>query len=714
MDNDRYIGRMLDNRYEILQVIGIGGMAIVYKAKCHRLNRMVAIKILKDEFIADEEFRRRFRAEGENVAMLSHPNIVSVYDVSSSDEANFLVMELIEGITLKQYMEKKGVLNWKETLHFAMQIAKALEHAHQKGIVHRDIKPHNVMVLKNGSVKVTDFGIARVMSKSNTLTKEALGSVHYISPEQAKGGWVDNRSDIYSLGVVMYEMLAGRPPYDAESPVAVALQHINGGAAMPSTLNPNIPGGMEQIIMKAMALDAKDRYETATQMLRDMEEFRKNPAMLFNETEEVVSDATRAIPSAEALKKEAAKPRTTAERVAGVDPDYTRPTPTVTPPQQRTARNAAASAEAARRAAAAEHQRKEQQARAEEKRSRTATIAVIACSAVAIIAIICFLVALSNGSLFQNQALVTIPDLRGEQYQNLPAYENFTVKILEQQYHDEIAKGKIIDQKIAPGTEVEVGTDLYVIVSMGPEPKKDEPVILEDLTANGGMKLEEAKGYLEALGVRVMPFEAPNDEFESGRVYRTEPEAGAELKPGQTVKLYVSTGPTIKKVEMPQVIGMQYSDARQTLLDLDFDYVSYEWAESDAPEYEVIGQPFEQGEEVLVNESIVLTISKGPAPTEPPTEPPTEKVTEAPTTAPTYPGLEEITLVHHIQLPADRTDNYLLSIYQNGEELLEPTEIAAGTASIPVELTGSGVQYFELYINGTYYKTERVEFKVNG
>ena len=183
MDNDRNIGRMLDNRYEILKVIGTGGMAVVYQAKCHRLNRMVAIKILKDEFITDEEFRRRFRAEGENVAMLSHPNIVSVYDVSSSDEANFLVMELIEGITLKQYMEKKGVLNWKETLHFAMQIAKALEHAHDKGIVHRDIKPHNVMVLKNGSVKVTDFGIARVMSKSNTLTKEALGSVHYISPE---------------------------------------------------------------------------------------------------------------------------------------------------------------------------------------------------------------------------------------------------------------------------------------------------------------------------------------------------------------------------------------------------------------------------------------------------------------------------------------------------------------------------------------------------
>ena len=210
---DQYIGRLLDDRYEILEIIGTGGMAVVYKARDHRLNRLVAVKILKDEFARDEEFRRRFRAEGEAVAMLSHPNIVQVYDVSASDSANYIVMELIDGISLKQYMEKKGVLNWKETLHFAMQIAKGLEHAHSRGIIHRDIKPHNVMVLKNGSVKVMDFGIARVMSKSNTLTKEALGSVHYISPEQAKGGHTDNRSDIYSLAVVMYEMMTGRPPY---------------------------------------------------------------------------------------------------------------------------------------------------------------------------------------------------------------------------------------------------------------------------------------------------------------------------------------------------------------------------------------------------------------------------------------------------------------------------------------------------------------------
>ncbi len=193
---DNYIGRLLDNRYEILEVIGTGGMAVVYKALCHRLNRLVAIKILKDEFSRDQEFRRRFHAESQAVAMLSHPNIVSVYDVSRSGDVDYIVMELIEGITLKQYLEKKGRLNWRETLHFSMQIAKALEHAHSRGIIHRDIKPHNIMILKDGSIKVADFGIARIGSAQNTLTREALGSVHYISPEQAKGGHVDCRSDL--------------------------------------------------------------------------------------------------------------------------------------------------------------------------------------------------------------------------------------------------------------------------------------------------------------------------------------------------------------------------------------------------------------------------------------------------------------------------------------------------------------------------------------
>ncbi|MCL2124368.1 MAG: protein kinase [Oscillospiraceae bacterium] len=285
MDNtEKYIGRILDNRYEILELIGTGGMALVYKARCHRLNRYVAIKILKEDLAGDEDFRRRFHTESQAVGMLSHPNIVAVYDVSRSDNIEFIVMELIEGITLKQYINRKGLLNWKEALHFATQVTKALGHAHSRGIIHRDIKPHNIMILKDGSVKVADFGIARLLMAQNTLTQEALGSVHYISPEQAKGGHVDARSDIYSVGVVMYEMLTSRLPFVGESAVSVAIQHISAIPLMPRELNPDIPVGLEDITMHAMEPDLNMRFTTADEMLNDLEEFRKNPSIVFKYT----------------------------------------------------------------------------------------------------------------------------------------------------------------------------------------------------------------------------------------------------------------------------------------------------------------------------------------------------------------------------------------------------------------------------------------------
>ena len=720
---DQYIGRLLDNRYEILEIIGTGGMAVVYKARCHRLNRLVAIKILKDEYSRDEEFRRRFNHEGEAVAMLSHPNIVQVYDVSASDTANFIVMELIDGITLKQYMEKKGTLNWKETLHFSMQIGKALEHAHGRGIVHRDIKPHNVMVLKNGSVKVTDFGIARVMSKSNTLTKEALGSVHYISPEQAKGGWVDNRSDLYSLSVVMYEMMTGRPPYDGESPVAVAIQHINGGAAMPSTLNPNIPRGLEQIIMKGMSLEVKDRYASATEMLHDMDEFRKDPMILFGGPKSVVDEPTLKLDGSQVLM-EARKARTTAEKVAGTAAgtagavaaaqaraagDIRRQQTAASQPRSGTATQSRPQVQTQVHTINSAPRQTRQQIREEireEERNRMATIAVVSCSVVAIVAIIIFLVLLVNGVLFnKGDTTVTVPKLVGEYYENIRDIQGLDISIGDYKHSDSVAKDRVISQTPAYGAKVVQGTKVTVIISLGPEP---EIKVLDNLAL---MPQEEAKAYLDRLGMNPLIKYEFNDTVDKGRVIRTEPAADTELKDGQTVWLICSSGPMIETAEMPYVVGMSYKEAKQLLESLGFE-VSYVTRDSDADKDEVIKQPYEKGAKVDVTEKMVLTISKGPKPTEPPkeTEKPTEKPAEKPTEEPETTEAPEITKTVTIELPADREADYVLGLYRNGKAVLEETVIKAGTKSIDVTLTGSGTVYYDLYIDDSYFKTVKVEF----
>ncbi len=592
---DKYIGRLLDNRYEILEVIGTGGMAVVYKARCHRLNRLVAIKILKDDYLEDEEFRRRFHSESQAVAMLSHPNIVSIYDVSTSITADYIVMELIDGITLKQYMEKKGVLNWKETLHFAIQIAKALEHAHSKGIVHRDIKPHNVMVLKNGSVKVTDFGIARMMSKGNTLTKEALGSVHYISPEQAKGGRVDNRSDIYSLGVVMYEMMSGRPPYDGESPVAVAIQHINGGAAMPSTLNPNIPGGLEQIIMRAMAHEPSERYATATQMLGDMDEFRKDPGILFDYHTPPLDEVIKL--NRPPLILDVDQPKTTAEKVERKNGEQSQT------PRRRSSQTPgrSGSRQPARRTADKE----------EEGKNNVATIAIIACSAVMVIAIIVFLVVLfSDGTGVQPQ-LVEVPQLVGMEYDTLPSYPDFQVKKDKEVYDETHPAGQIIEQNPASGDKIKKGETVYVVVSLGKAPKTVKmPNITEEWT------LTKAEQYLNNLGLNLqLKVEHENhDTIPKDNVIRTEPLAETDLVTGQEIKLVVSLGMEMKVGAMPDVVGDKLDSAKKILesQDLNLEFVEEKVYDSTIPVGDIVRTEPAEGEELITGQTVTLYISQGP------------------------------------------------------------------------------------------------------
>ena len=767
---DQYIGRLLDNRYEILEIIGTGGMAIVYKARCHRLNRLVAIKILKDEYARDEEFRRRFRAEGEAVAMLSHPNIVQVYDVSSSDTANFIVMELVDGISLKQYMEKKGILNWKETLHFAMQIAKGLEHAHSRGIVHRDIKPHNVMVLKNGSVKVMDFGIARVMSKSNTLTKEALGSVHYISPEQAKGGWVDNRSDLYSLSVVMYEMMAGRPPYDGESPVAVAIQHINGGAAMPSAFNPNIPAALEQIIMKGMSLDANDRYTSATAMLKDMDEFRKDPNIRFPYSggAQVSVDATQPLHLGDIARQTTAdtvvrKTENTARRTGGsrvsAATNRFKPTASAAYAGQRVAGQRRQTGTQRRMPGSEERnyppQRRNRQTAEAERRSRITTMAIIGCSAVAVIAIVIWLVALTSGLLFnQGKELVEVPALVGEIY--APIMEGFTVEYGKPAYHN-AEPNTIIDQSPQPGDMVQKGTIITVNVSLGPAPE------VKTMTNLAGQTLEDAKVFLTNQGMNPLGKEEYSNTVPEGKVVRTDPEVGAELTDGQTVYIYYSIGPIIKMEKMPNLIGQNYATAYNLLTQIGFTNVSAEAVESDEPKDEVVYQPFPKDTMVDITEKIVLKISKGPKTTakmpqvvgltfenarkkltdlgftnvtsqmvesnEPEgevVEQPfrvnaevnkaeriTLKVSKGPkpTEAPTVPTEPvPVTVEATFTLPAERTETYVLSIFLNGKEVMESREIAAGTDKITVKLPGIGKQTYDLYINDEFYNSQEVNF----
>ena len=760
---NQYIGQLLDGRYELLEVIGTGGMAVVYKARCHRLNRLVAVKVLKDEFSADEDFLRRFRAEGEAVAMLSHPNIVQVFDVSASEDANYIVMELIDGISLKQYMEVKGILNWKETLHFATQIAKGLEHAHSRGIVHRDIKPHNVMVLKNGSVKVMDFGIAQVMNKSNTLTKEALGSVHYISPEQAKGSFTDSRSDIYSLGVVMFEMMTGRPPYDGDSPVAVAIQHINGGAPRPTSLNPNIPVGMEQIIMKAMALEPKDRYSSATELLSDLEEFRKNPALTFD-YHVPVGDATKIITPI------STKPKTTAERVAqakGGVKSNGRSSQTGAVPVRQTGR---VSSQTGRNpeALARARKRREEEARRDAQRSRTAAIAVVSCSVVAIIAIVVFLAAIFNGFILnEDKGRVEVPYLTGSMYNEDfdSRYPNFTIRLRPQQYDDFYVAGQIMHQEPAGGLMVAKGTELYLTISMGKEPNVK---LMEDLV---GITQDRATSFLMGQGLKPLVREEASDDYPAGYVVRTDPVAGAELSDGQTVRLFVSTGPStvtgkmpnllgvmkeralefldqcgfqnvtvtgvysteekgrvvtqseaagttldvnthitleisegqeIETAVMPDVMKLDSTTAIQALKDKGFAAIETYEVKSDQPAGVVVRQSETAGSVVALSKEILLGVSNG-------ADYKSDSAT-APTQAAASGTPQTETVIFNVPV---RTEAYKLIICRKGQA---DQQVASGTINpgdftFTVALTGSGEQEYDLYIDGQYYQSMKVTFK---
>ncbi|MDL2287805.1 Stk1 family PASTA domain-containing Ser/Thr kinase [Oscillospiraceae bacterium OttesenSCG-928-F05] len=588
MDNDKYIGKMLDNRYEILEVIGMGGMAVVYKARCHRLNRLVAIKILKDEFMQDEEFRRRFHAESQAVAMLGHPNIVAVYDVSRSETVEYLVMELIDGITLKQYMARKGQLNWREALHFTTQVVRALGHAHGRGIIHRDIKPHNIMVLRDGSVKVADFGIARFATSQNTLTQEALGSVHYISPEQAKGSHIDARSDIYSVGVVLYEMLTNRLPYEGDSPVSVAIQHINSMPLTPREIDPSIPEGLEEITMKAMASDMAKRYMTAEEMYRDLEDFRKNPTIRFGY--EIV-DYSRAQAENEPTKKMALAGE---RRPAAQTPR--------TPPVVQSA------------------------PRKKKRRRGGSPVAMI----LAVLGIVAFVVGMVvffwnvvKPILLPEDTEVEVPNFVGMRWEDVefePDYESFTFRTTEE-FSDKPA-GEIIDQRPAAERTMKSGGTVSLTVSKGQN--------VMELPSFFNKEYRAVQLELGRLGLSVGELIYENSDVLQDYVIRTDPDAGSRVAEGGVVTLYISLGPEVNKVKMPNLVGRTLDEARVILQATKLSVGLITTEDNEKPMNEIVGQSIKSGEEVEEGAVVDLTVSLGPLPTQTPEPTPTPTLEPTP------------------------------------------------------------------------------------
>ena len=523
---DQYIGRMLDDRYEILELIGSGGMANVYKARCHRLNRLVAIKILKSDLADNADFRRRFRDESRAVAQLSHANIVSVYDVSTSGETEYIVMELIDGITLKQYMERRGRMDWRESLHFISQIMRGLSHAHSRGIIHRDIKPQNIMVLRDGSVKVADFGIACLANASQTLTQEALGSVHYISPEQARGDRIDARSDIYSAGVVLYEMLTGRLPFEGDSAVSVAIQHLSSVPLAPRDIDPSIPEPLELICMKAMNSDPDKRYPTADAMLEDLEKFRKDPTV-----------------DMDYIRKE----------LAEVQPDSepTMPLPTA---QVTTAMK--------KRADQQRRSEPEEEFRFRDKKSIAIMAGIFA--AALVLVFLLFKLILGDFGPAGNNKSYEVPEVRGmtvEEAQLTDGVKDiFEIVVKGTQRSDTYEPGQIIQQSPEAGRSRKSNFVIEVYVA-AEEVKVDMP----DVT---GKEYRQARIELQELNLDLQfDFLSQNsDSYAKDMVIYTIPAAGEPLKQGQKVTLYVSTGP--KTVTVPTFLGQDIAMAIKNAQDM--------------------------------------------------------------------------------------------------------------------------------------------------
>ena len=504
---DRYLGHLLDNRYEMLEVIGSGGMAVVFKARCNVLNRYVAIKMLRDDLASDGDFLRRFHTESLAVAKLSHPNIVSVYDVSRSSAHEYIVMELIEGITLKQYMKKKGEpLSPREATHFAIQIARALSHAHSRGIIHRDIKPHNIMLLRDGTIKVADFGIARLADTNNTMTQEALGSVHYISPEQAKGLRVDERSDLYSFGVVMYEMITGRLPFEGDSAVSVAIQHISSIPILPKDVNPDIPDRLEEIAMTAMNPNLEERYVSADEILHDLEAFRKTLENNYLQSDTPVEEDLQTSQSYQGdgryLISKNVKPISNSGELS-----------------------------------------KEGYKRRRGRSSKVSMLSGVFYVMLFILGLFVFVWQFWLGDIFSEGERVAVPPFEGSNIDEIINNDEYKGKfkfVLNEIPNPDHENGYIISQEPEAGRSYMVTNDkveINLTVSLG-----ETTIVMPDVY---NVEYNEAISTIEALGLVVVdpPYISPSDSITKDYVISTFPAAGEEIEYGGAVTMEVSSGP---------------------------------------------------------------------------------------------------------------------------------------------------------------------------
>lgn len=642
---DKYIGKRLDGRYEIHELLGVGGMAYVYKAYDNIEKRWVAIKILKEELAGNSDFLRRFRNESKAIAVLSHPNIVKVYDVSFGDRIQYIVMEYIDGITLKQYIEQQGEIKWREALYFTVQILRALQHAHEKGIIHRDIKPQNIMLLEDGTIKVTDFGIARFsQAETQTMTDKAIGSVHYIAPEQARGGYINDKADIYSVGVMLYEMLTGQLPFVADNAVSVAIMQMQAEPTPPSRINPSIPKGLEEITMHAMEKNPAQRFPSAADMLEDVERFRRNPEIVFHYGEQV----------------DRAYAGTSADIYGNVQQNAA--------PQKYN-----------------DNYEYEEEYVRSKNGARASNIIKGIVAAVIVVALVVggifgwrYLQNLTTSTNKTSDEIV-LPNFVGKIYasdiENNSEYADLTFEIT---YGNVPSKqpGEVLRQTPAAGMTVKKGKTVSLTVN-----GEAEQVVVEDVK---GYKQQDAYDALKALNLSPKIQAVADDDTAVGYVVKTDPAAGSTVSTGTTVTIYVSSGPSTESAVIPNIVGYQYSAAKEELEAAGFVVTAEYDDESDKDENTVLSVSPNEGEKAKKGSVVTVTVSSGK-------------------------GAQK-DVYYDIPLPGGVSDDLTMKIYVDGTLIETRTVNPSASPYSNMTFTGKGRANLVITLNDQQYITAEIDY----